>query len=149
MNRQLPKLIFSGWLLTFLAGCQSVEFTRNISPQISGRVLAADTHQPLAGVNVARITPENAEAFGPPKGGQLLTQAGGVQTDADGRFVLEGESVFALFRQSGWWSVPVSFSRSGYQPEQRNFTGTNVISDSISGAPVINAGDILLQPLGR
>lgn len=143
------KLIVPGFLFVLLAGCQSGEFTRNISPQISGRVLAADTHQPLAGVNVARITPENDEAFGPPKGGQLLTQSSGVRTDAEGRFVLDGERVFALFRQSGWWSVPVSFSRSGYHSVQRNYTGTNVTSQTDAGVPVIEAGDVLLQPLAR
>src|SRR5882757_5626401 len=72
------KSIALGFLLMLLAGCQSGAFTHYISPQISGRVLAADTRQPLAGANVARITPQPSEAFGPPKGGQVLMQSSGV-----------------------------------------------------------------------
>jgi hypothetical protein len=143
------EFVVLGFLPLLLAGCQSGGFTRNVSPQVSGRVLAADTHQPLAGVNVARVVPQNFEAFGPPKGGQVLMQPGGVRTDADGRFLLAGESVFALFPQRGWWSAPVSFSCSGYESLQRNFTGTNVLSQSDDGESTINAGDILLQPLVR
>lgn len=149
MKFPTQKLINLGFLLVLLAGCQSGGFTRYISPQISGRVLAADTRQPLAGVNIARIIPQNAEAFGPPKGGQILIQPIGVRTDAEGRFVLDSERAFAVFRQTGWWSVPISFCCSGYESLQRNYTATNVTSHTDAGAPMIEAGDILLHPLPR
>ena len=149
MKSSAQNLIVFTALIMVLAGCQSGEFTRYVSPQISGRVLAADTHQPLAGASVARVTSQNNESFGPPKGGQVLIQRSGVRTDADGRFVLDAERVIAIFRQPGWWSVPVNFSCAGYQPFQKNYTGTNVTSHSSSGAPTVNAGDVLLKPLAR
>ena len=136
--------------LVVLAGCESGEFTHYISPQISGRVLAADTRQPLAGVTVARVgSHHESNSFWPAKGGQVLVRPSGARTDADGRFVLEGVTVFAVIRQPTWWSVPVVFERSGYASFQTNFTGTNVIGRAASGAPKVDAGEVLLTPNAR
>jgi hypothetical protein len=112
-------------------------------------VLAADTHQPLANATIRRDSSQNFESSGPPKGGQVLIQNSGARTDDSGQFVLGGKSVFAIFHQPGWWSVPVVFSHSGYQTFETNYTATNVTSHSDTGAPIINAGDILLQPISE
>jgi hypothetical protein len=149
MKSSISKLVAPGLLLAVLAGCQSREFTHYVSPQISGRVLAADTHQPLAGASVARIIPQAVGTSDLPKGGQALARSAGVRTDADGRFVLPGESVFAPFRQTDWWSVPVSISCSGYETFQTSYSGTNLTSRSESGVPMLDAGDVLLKPLLR
>ena len=133
-----------------LAGCQSGGVTYYVAPEVTGRVLAADTHQPLANATVQRGGADQSfEPFGPPKGGQILIQTGAARTDAAGKFILESKSVFALFRQPGWWSVQVTCSHSGYDSFQTNYTGTNVTSHSAAGAPVVDAGDILLPPLPR
>lgn len=143
-------LIALPFALIGLAGCQSDGVTHYVSPEVTGRVLAADTHQPLANVRVqCGGSGQSFEPFGPPKGGQLLMETAAVRTDADGRFVLDSKSVFALFRQPGWWSVPVAFSHSGYESFQTNYTGANVTSHSAAGAPVVNAGDILLPPVSQ
>jgi hypothetical protein len=144
---ELSKFTTLSLLLVALCGCQSGKFTHYTSPEVTGRVLAADTHQPLADVKIQRDGSQNFEPFGPPKGGQVLIQNNGVRTDADGRFILDSKSVFTLFRAPGWWSVPVIFSHSGYESFRTNYTGTNVTSHSDAGAPIINAGDILLQPM--
>jgi len=150
MKFSKPKFIALGFLLVLLAGCQSGKLTHYIAPQITGRVLSADTHQPLTGVNVVRTGSRWVDnSSGPVKGGQLLTQPRGVRTDAGGYFVLDGQSVFALFRQSGSWSVSVAFRFSGYASFQTNFIGTNVTSYSAGETPIINVGDVLLHPLGR
>ena len=73
----------------------------------------------------------------------------GARTDADGKFVLESKSVFTLFSQPGWWSVSVAYSHSGYESFSTNYTGSNVTSHSDAGMPVVDAGDILLQPVAR
>jgi hypothetical protein len=132
-------------LLAALCGCQSGKFTHYTSPEVTGRVLAADTHQPLANATIQRDSSQNFEPFGPPKGGQLLIQNTGARTGDSGQFVLGGKSVFAIFRQPGWWSMPVVFSHSGYQSFQTNYTAVNVTSNSDIGMPIISAGDILLQ----
>jgi hypothetical protein len=139
-------------LLVVMCGCQSGKFTHYTSPEVTGRVLAADTQQPLANAQVQRVEPENMSAywsFGSPKGGTLLMQPIGARTDADGRFVLNNRSVFALFRQPGWWTVTVIYSHSGYESFSTNYTGSNVTSNSDAGMPVVDAGDILLQPVAR
>ncbi len=58
-------------LLVILAGCRSHDVNQYTAPQVTGRVLAADTRQPIAGVRVWRGQAGNDfEPFGPPKGGQ-------------------------------------------------------------------------------
>ncbi len=142
--------IFTSVLLAGLTGCQSGKFTHYISPQVTGRVLAADTREPLAHAVVQRSgANQNFGAFGPPKGGQLLMQPSPVHTDADGRFVLDSKGVLAPFRQPGWMSVSIIFSHPGYETYRTNYTGANVTSHTDSGVPVVNTGDILLLPLGR
>ena len=136
--------LFAGLLL--LAGCASGKFTRCIFPQVSGRVLAADTHQPLANVQVQRVSTPAFQPFGPPKTGQAQIPFGGVQTDADGRYELPGENVLSFFRQAGWWSVPVSYRCAGYETIQTNYTGANFQTNSGSTVNLINVGDILMQP---
>jgi hypothetical protein len=147
---QTPRLTGFSLLLLVVAGCQSGGMTHCVSPEVTGRVLAADTHLPLANATVQRDgSGRGFEPFGPPKGGQLLIETSGVRTDADGRFVLQSKSVFALFRSPGWWSVPVTFSHSGYEIFQTNYTGDNIFTNTATGAPVVNAGDVLLHPLAK
>jgi hypothetical protein len=149
---QLPKFTTISLLLVVLSGCSSGKLTHYTSPEITGRVLAADTHQPLAHAEVRRVAPETLASywsFGSPKGGTILMQPVGARTDAGGRFVLNSESVIAMFRQPGWVTVPVVFSHAGYESFQTNYTGTNVTSHTDAGAPVVDVGDVLLQPVAN
>jgi len=146
----LPKLSTLSLLLAVVSGCQSGKLTHYTSPEVTGRVLAADTHQPLAHADVQRVEPETfAEywSFGSPKGGTLLMEPVGARTDADGRFVLNSKSVIALFMQPGWSAVSVNYSHAGYESFQTNYTGTNITSQTSAGVPVVDVGDVLLQPV--
>ncbi len=143
VNRQLALLLFA----VALAGCQSVKFTHYISPRVTGRVLAVDTRQPLPDATVRRVVPYPTDGEDTaPKGGQLLMRSSGVRTDADGRFVLDGERDVALFRHPAWWSVTLSFTADGYRFYQTNYTSANLSGHSPEGEPLVNAGDILLNP---
>jgi len=143
MNRRLAPLLFA----VALAGCQSGKLSHYISPQVTGRVLAADTSRPLADVRVRRVVPMATSGEDTPaKGSQLLMQPSGVRTDADGRFVLDGERDIALFRHAAWWSVTLSFTSDGYRFFQTNYTSANLSGHSSEGVPLVKAGDILLQP---
>jgi len=134
-------------LTVALAGCQSGKFSHYISPRVTGRVLAADTHQPLPDATVRRVVPYPADGEDTaPKGGQLLTRSSGVRTDADGRFVLDGERDIALFHHPAWWSVTLSFTADGYRFYQTNYSVANLSGHSPDGEPLVNAGDILLKP---
>ena len=147
---QLSKLATLSLLSVVLSGCQSGKLTHYTSPEVIGRVLAADTHQPLAHADVARVEPANFSeywSFGSPKGGTLMMQPIGARTDADGRFRLNSKSVFAMFMKPGWSSVSINYSHAGYESFQTNYTGTNVTSQTAAGAPVVDVGDILLQPV--
>jgi hypothetical protein len=149
MPLPIPKVVLIPFLLLVLAGCQSDGVVHYTAPEITGRVLAADTHQPLANVRISRTEAQAFEPFGPPKGGQQIIEAAPVLTDADGRFLLESKSVFAPFRSAGWWSAPVTFQHSGYETFSTNYTSSNVVSNTPAGAPVIVTGDVLLEPAAR
>jgi hypothetical protein len=140
------------WLsATLLAGCESGklsgDFSRYVSPQVRGQVLAADTHQPLAGATVRRVSPNRtAAAATPPKGAQLLMASRGVQTDAEGRFFLDGERTIALINRGVWHSVTVSFTQAGYREYRTNYAATSSAEETPDGVPLVNAGEIILQP---
>ena len=139
------------WLLLAaiaLTGCKSV--SNYITPRVTGRVLAADTGQPIANVKVKRVNPTaNQDLVDPAKGGQKLESAGGVRTDQQGRFILDAERALTLFQQQIWFSVTVSFQREGYATLRTNFTAVHAITNAPDGAPVVNAGDIRLRPASR
>jgi hypothetical protein len=130
-----------------LAGCKSVMVSSYISPRVTGRVLAADTRHPIAGVKVKRVNPNAGQDYdAPARGGRKMESVPAARTDAQGRFVLEAERDLTLLQQQVWFSVEVLFEREGYQTLQTNFTVSNVTSNAPDGAPIVNAGDILLRP---
>jgi hypothetical protein len=141
------------WLLLAaiaLAGCKSVSVSTYISPRVTGRILAADTRQPIANVRVKRVNPTaDRDNHDPAKGGQKLESAGGVRTDQQGRFILDAERDLTLLQQQVWFSVTVSFQRDGYLTLRTNFTAVSATTNAPDGAPIVNAGDILLHPASR
>ena len=134
-------------LVLALAGCQSTSHSPYVSPRITGRVLDADTRQPLADVKVKRVDPDaTPNVDSSRKGSQIIEQSRAPRTGQDGRFVLESERDLTLFRSATWYSVMISFEREGYLKFQTNYSSANVTSHSPKGEPFVNAGDILLRP---
>lgn len=133
-----------------LTGCGSVGFSHYSTPQIAGRVLAADTGQPLAGAKVIRLQPgQSADQGRPVNGAQLLLQDRPETTGADGRFVLRGREYVSLLKPSGRWSARLAFQAAHYTMLETNFTKTNIASHPPSGTPMVQVGDILLEPLSK
>jgi hypothetical protein len=141
------------WLLLAalaLAGCKSVSVSTYISPRVTGRVLAADTRQPIANVKVKRVNPTaDRDYHDPAKGGQKLESAGGVRTDQQGRFILEAERDLTMLQEQVWFTVTVAFQRDGYLTLRTNFTAVSATTNAPNGAPIVNAGDILLHPVSQ
>jgi hypothetical protein len=146
MNR-LPLLCLAA--LT-LAGCQSHPFSVAVSPRLTGRVLAADTGQPLADVKVSNLDrPDDLNRTVPPKGGQRLLAKPPVYTDHDGKFVLETERVLAPFGGAGWFAVRLAFEHAGYERFLTNYSYLNLRTNSSNGGSGLNAGNILLRPVAK
>jgi hypothetical protein len=142
-------LYFAGLLLGLLvlAGCDSFGPSTCATPQVAGRVLAADTHQPLASVKVIRVLPGQSAATSASACGALRLQQGRpVTTGADGGFVVPGQEYVTLFRHASWWSVRLAFQTPGYVLYQTNFSTANITNLPDAGGPTVNAGDILLAP---
>ena len=79
---------------------------------MTGRVLAADTGQPVADVAVKSGARRRHSGAMPPKGGELLMAKPPERTDRDGRFTLGTERVLTPFRGAGWFSVQFLFERA-------------------------------------
>src|SRR5438874_2073445 len=87
------KLMFKPFLMaTMLVGCKSGSLSSCVAPCVSGRVVAADTGQPLADAKVRRVNPNASQNVDEPaKGGQLMQQSPSAFTDQQGKFVLDAE----------------------------------------------------------
>jgi hypothetical protein len=136
-------------LVCALAGCQSGSPAPYVAPRVTGRVLDARTRQPVAHVEVSRVTPgQDIDPGNPPHGGQVMEQAPAVRTGPDGAFVLHSVRDLTPFRRYGWFSVTLNFQHAAYQPLTTNYTLANS-TNTASGEPVVNTGDILLQPSAK
>jgi hypothetical protein len=126
-----------------LTGCKSpIQYT---SPQVEGRVLDAQSHEPVKNVFVQRIDPNAKPKPGEQaKGAQLMDQAGGVRTAADGTFKLDSVKSLTFLRRLNWYSVMVSFKHYEYLPFTTNYTVAEA-TNTIDGEPIVITGDILLK----
>src|SRR5690349_15866744 len=71
-----------------LTGCKSV--SKCVSPRVEGRVIDANSHQPIKDVVVKRLSAnEDYNIKDPSKGGEIMERAQGVHTSEAGEFVLE------------------------------------------------------------
>jgi len=133
--------------MLIVAGCQSERWGPYTSPRVSGQVLAADTHQPLAGVNVNRGGAEpQPNAGSQPKGGELMMRKVPVLTDENGEFVLASQRILSIFRGTGWSQVRLHFTKPGYLPIETNYPvsfGTNSPEASLA------IGQVFLQAAPR
>jgi hypothetical protein len=121
-----------------------------VSPRLTGRVIAADTGQPIADVQVRNLDqPDSANGTVPLKGGQLLHGKTNVRTDHEGKFVLETQRVLAPFGSAGWFSVRLAFEHAGYERFLTNFSYLNLSTNASNGQPGLNAGNILLRPAAK
>jgi hypothetical protein len=146
----MNRLFVLGLAALAMAGCKSNPLSLTISPRLMGRVLAADTGTPLAGVKIR--SGEQVEALystSPPKGGERLMARAAVQTDLDGRFVLDTQRALTPFRGSGWFSVQLSFECPGYERFLTNCSYLSLGTNTLNGESVLDTGNIRLQPAGK
>jgi hypothetical protein len=128
-----------------LSGCHP--FSQYLSPRVEGRVLDAQTHQPLPGTQVQRVSEKrNRNPAQPPNGAQLLMQHHVVLTADDGTFVVDSQKAVGLFHSVFWSAIRLSFQHDGYLSAVTNFTAANS-TNTVSGEPLVKTGDVLLIPL--
>jgi hypothetical protein len=132
-------------LMFALAGCKSSSPAPYVSPQVTGRVLDEQTQQPIKGVKVRRLLPDQEpNVANNLKGGQVMVKAPAVRTAADGTFELASERRLTPFQRGGWYSVSLAFEHPGYLRRVTHYTLKDAIL-SPRGEPLVQAGDIPLQ----
>lgn len=133
-----------------VTGCKSHPFSVAVSPRLTGRVLAADTGQPIADVKVKNIDQsDGVNHTVPPKGGERMLAKPIVYTDQDGRFVLETERVLSPFGGTAWFAVRLSFEHAGYERYLTNYSYLNLGTNFSNGQQGLDAGNIRLRPAGK
>jgi hypothetical protein len=133
-----------------VAGCESAHWGPYVSPRVVGRVVTADTQQPVAGVEVRRgPPPARPKAGQEPKGAELLMRKEPALTDRDGRFELDSERILALISWGGWSTVRLTFDKPGFERLQTNFTIVNLVTNAPGDEPLINTGDVPLRHVKR
>lgn len=144
----LPLLIASLSIMA-LAGCKTNSVAQYVSPRITGRVLDAKSNEPIKGVKVERAEPSSyVQPDSPQKAGEVMQSERGVSTGDDGAFTLDSKRTVSVFSAVGWYSVTVNFKKDGYKHASANYSRTNAVR-SAQGEPVVNAGDILLEPIAK
>jgi hypothetical protein len=139
------KGIFLLALVALGAGCASP--TQYISPRVTGRVLDAQTRQPLAKVQIQRVRDKPREDPNTvPRGAQAIQENWYAYTDAEGRFTVDSTTTLTFLQRVTWYSVTLAFSREGYMSFTTNYTPAEATFRA-NGEPVVNAGTILLRPL--
>lgn len=138
-------LLFIGLvLLTGLTGCKSSR-APYVAPRVTGRVLDAHTQQPIKGVKVQRLAPnQQPNVLDDVKGGQVMASAPAVRTGADGTFELVSERSLSLFQRGGWYAVTIVFEHPAYWRQVTNYTLKHSVLTP-KGEPLVNAGDIWLE----
>ena len=145
--RVMTRSVLSLCLVLVLVGCKSRPLGPYVSPRVSGQVVSADDLRPLAGVSVIR-GPADPQRGSPPKGAELLMRKAPVHTDENGRFESASQRVLSVVRGSDWNVVSLSFERMGYQRFQTNCP-INAVTNAPNGEPVLDVGQILLQPMSK
>ena len=146
----MKKVYVLGLALLTWGGCQTRPLSHDVSPRVIGRVVAADTGRPLAGVQVINYAqPEDYDSASPPKGGQLLKRKPIARTDSEGRFIFAREQVLTPFGGSGWFSLQLFINQAGYERFLTNYSYLNLGTNTWKGQPVLDTGDIRLQPAAR
>lgn len=131
-------------LAVALAGCHSP--SQYISPRVMGRVVNAQTGEPIANVRVVwQKDTRSASTMEPLKGAEHLRRQPPERTDAAGAFNVASARDLSFFRRLGWYGGNLSFSHFRYERLLITCWPTNVVH-SPSGEPLIEAGDILLSP---
>ena len=152
MKAQHPSRSTTGCLLfillgLILTGCKSSSPAPYVSPKVTGRVIDAQTRQPIKGVKVQRLIPDQEpNVLTPVKGGQVLAKAPAVRTAADGSFVLTSQRSLLPLHRGGWYSVSLAFE----YPEYARFVTNYSLRDAVktpNGEPLVQAGDIPLQKI--
>lgn len=143
-----PWLAFL-FLTLLLAGCKSRPLSPYVSPRVVGRVVDGLTGQPIQGAHVRRITNEEARRpLDAPRGGERLKPPPSARTGKDGAFDLDSLRDLAVFGKGGWYSVNLAFEHARYERFIASYTPANA-TNSASGEPVVNTGDVRLNPLAR
>lgn len=134
------------WLLILglavaATGCKHRSWAPYVAPRVSGRVVDAETAQPIGQVKIYRNQTRPDPTAKP---AERMLEPDPARSNAEGRFEMASEKTFSPFR-GGWSSVSLRFMHPDYVPFTTNFS-LALSTNLPSGEPWVNTGDIPLAP---
>jgi hypothetical protein len=119
-----------------------------VSPRVVGRVVDAQTRQPIKDVTVRRGNGSQARKTSEVRhGGEMMQAPDEVNTRADGTFALASVKDLG-FGSVGWYIVTVTFEHPRYQSFTASYTQTNAVV-SAGGETEVKTGDVTLMPVSK
>jgi hypothetical protein len=137
------------------AGCSTLRGPHQTydSPRVIGRVLDAQTLQPVARALVRRGHPGESATqrrLSDRKGAEELLEPTGAETDADGWFRLTSQKSFYVLTVRGrTLSARLVVEHPDYRTLATNVTGGVTGEATPAREPVADAGNLFLQPKTR
>lgn len=118
--------------------------------RVVGRVVDADTRQPVAGAQVTRVL-----IIAPGAGGYADSNKGGpamavrptmAVSDRDGRFTLEAvKTAYLILDNFPDYAMTLRVRSSGYLTFQRDFTNVTYAGGDKKTVPIVEAGDVEMR----
>ncbi|HWQ91617.1 MAG TPA: hypothetical protein VN673_08095 [Clostridia bacterium] len=109
----------------------------------------ADTHQPIEGVQVMRIsTGRGSRVMDPVKGAQALISRAPVTTSKDGCFAMDSTRSLTPFGRTARYAVSLTFAHPDYERISASYMLANP-SNAVGEEPAIDVGEVLLVPRSK
>lgn len=142
-------LLLAG-LAILVVGCDSLRGPHQeiVAPSVEGRVLDAETHQPVGGARVHRVVGGTVEVKPAERhGGEILQDSPPAVTASDGGFRLGAvRGGYLLFERTPPLLVTLRVEHSRYRTFLTNVDLVKVPPAQTSNGPVVLVGDLLLTP---
>ena len=146
----MKRLLTLTVILTLGTGCGSVKGPHQsyLVPAIEGRVVDADTGEPVVGARVQKLVGLQATkttAF-ETKGAQQLMKPAAVKVNSNGQFNFKPEKGgYLLFNQPGVYSFKLVVRQKDYQTLSTNIDLLEVKPIKTENGPLVNVGNLPLQ----
>ncbi len=134
--------------MSMVAGCSSTSGMHDayVFPKVEGRVVNADTKEPIKGVIVLRKQwSGTADLDEYVSAGEIQMQDKRIYTNDKGEFVVPSKQSMTVGGDQSWFSVTLKFMHADYHMFSTNYV--NHSGAPTGNEPVVQGGDIQLFPM--
>jgi hypothetical protein len=148
MKNRFLWMVLTGCLVSMVAGCSSTSGMHDayVFPKVEGRVVNAETKEPINGVIVLRKHWSGAADVDEyVSAGEIQMQDVRIYTNDKGEFVVPSQRSLEVGGDQSWFSVTLKFMHTDYHMYSTNYL--NRSGPPTGNEPLVQAGDIELIPM--